>query len=129
MAKICTENGCNNPVWSKGKCNWHKERKPLINKSDKILNKKPLNKVSNKRRGQLKEYSQLKLDYLVKNPVCEFPDCTRKSAIIHHKNHRENERLNDTNFWMALCGGEEVCHKYIHAHPKESYLNGWLIKG
>jgi hypothetical protein len=36
--------------------------------------------------------------------------------------------LHEASNLIDVCGsGTQGCHGYIHAHPAESYANGWLI--
>ena len=127
--KTCKQENCTNPAFSKGYCTWHMPKKPIKAKKKPIRPRSPLKKVSDPRAKQIAVYRLKKKEFLMKHPICQFPNCNRPSAIIHHRKHRENERLLDEEFWMALCGGEEPCHKTIHAFPEESYRQGWLIKG
>lgn len=126
--KICPTCGELKYLWNKSVgckecCAANKpQKKPIQPRS-------PLRRVSVPRAKQIAVYRLKKKEFLMRHPVCQFPNCGRPSAIIHHRKHRENERLLDEEFWMALCGGEEPCHKFIHANPKESYEQGWLIKG
>jgi hypothetical protein len=84
-----------------------------------------LKPISDKRKKQKAAYMVLRESFLKAHPYCAvFPHL--KSNQIHHTNHREGERLNDTRFWLAV---SDEGHKYIHAHPSESYEKGWLIKG
>ena len=121
MAKTCQHNECSNPIWSKKLCKWHQ---PF--KTNSIpLKRTPIKKVSDKRVAQKKVYSVLRETFLKQHPNCEvFPHL--KSNQVHHKKHREGERLNDTTYWMAV---SQEGHDYVHANPSESYEKGWLIKG
>lgn len=93
------------------------------------LKKSELSNRSEKRKGEEAEYRKAKREYLEDHPICEMDGCCKPSEIIHHKKHREGKRIYDKRYFMALCGGFEPCHKYIHANPEESYAKGWLIKG
>lgn len=81
-----------------------------------------INQVSEKRKGQEAIYKDLRKLHLQQNPNCEV--CGEEATEIHHKNGRNGERLNDTEFFMSSCRG---CHNYIHAHPQEARENGYLI--
>lgn len=83
---------------------------------------KQIKKVSSKRAEQNKIYKVLRVTFLNDNPSCQR--CShRHSTEIHHTNGRNGERLNDVDYFMAVC---RDCHQYIHAHPQESRQNGWL---
>ena len=122
-AKTCKHEGCSNPVWSQGMCQWHKPKKPLKSNSAP-LKKTPIKRISDKRKKQEAAYSVLRKKYLEDNPRCEI--CGSPASQIHHKWHRENERLNDTKYWMSV---DDKCHKMIHRNPEDSYRLGYLIKG
>jgi hypothetical protein len=123
-AKQCKQDGCGNPSWSKGYCQWHTPKKP-IEGNKKPLKRKPLSPISDKRKKQQAAYKVLREAFLKQHPMCGvFPHLA--ATQIHHTRHRENERLNDTKYWLAV---SDAGHKYIHSHPEESYSKGWLIKG
>jgi len=85
-----------------------------------------IRKVSKKRAAQNREYKKLRAEYTEKHPYCEARglSCTFYATDLHHKNHRNGERLNDVSNFMAVCRG---CHNWIHAHPAEARAKGWLI--
>jgi len=86
---------------------------------------KPVKKVTEKRAAQNREYLTLRKQYLELYPVCEVEDCHLKATEIHHQRGRENERLLDTNYFMA------VCHKHhgeITEHSKEAEEKGYSVK-
>jgi NADH pyrophosphatase NudC (nudix superfamily) len=122
-AKQCKQDGCGNPSWSKGYCQWHTPKKP-IEGNKKPLKRKPLSPISDKRKKQQAAYKALLEGWLAANKYCAR--CGKPTEARHHRKHREGERLNDTRYWMPVCNS---CHTYIHAHPEESYSKGWLIKG
>ncbi len=80
--------------------------------------------VSEKRLAELAEYRKLKKEFMSKpeNKIC--PVTGLPTTEIHHMNGRENERLNDTRFWVAV---SRAGHTYIHANPLEAREKGWLI--
>jgi len=48
------------------------------------------------------------------------------------RHHRQLRRFGDhsTANLILLCGsGTTGCHGWVHAHPKISYENGWLVHG
>lgn len=50
--------------------------------------------------------------------------------ILHHRRMRSHawEGLNLPSNLITVCGsGTMGCHARIHAHPKESYVKGWLV--
>lgn len=49
----------------------------------------------------------------------------------HHRlmrSHADKNVKHQVYNLIDLCGsGTTGCHGYVHAHPKESYENGWLV--
>lgn len=85
---------------------------------------KPVEKVSEKRAGELVEYAKLRKEYLQLYPVCEVDECNLKSVEIHHQRGRENDRLLDTAYFLA------VCHKHhvdIHDDTVDAKEKGYSV--
>lgn len=80
--------------------------------------------VSEKRLSELAEYRKLKKEFMSRpeNKIC--PISGLPATEIHHTNGRENQRLNDTKFFLAV---SRDGHNYIHSHPAEAREKGWLI--
>ena len=123
--KICPSCGFPSFIWStKYGCQDCTARAKLSTQTPKKQGA-GLKKVADKRARQLRVYSGLKTAFLLEHQNCAvYPE--RRALFIHHKKHRENERLNDFAFWLAV---SQEGHDYIHAHPEEAYEKGWLIKG
>lgn len=51
--------------------------------------------------------------------------CGEPAVHKHHRKMRSQGGLDDPANLAALCLG---CHTHIHANPKESYEQGWLVK-
>jgi hypothetical protein len=121
-AKQCKQEGCNNPAWSKGMCQWHKPKKPL-QQNVAPLNRKPIKPISDKRKKQQTAYKVLREAYLKEHGVCEICG-TPNPTDIHHKGGRMEDKLNDFTNVMALC---RPCHHEIHhVSPKWARENGYL---
>lgn len=92
--------------------------------------KKPIALVSQKRLSQLAEYRELRKEFLRKpeNHYCpvmkHFTGAHVRVTDIHHMNGRENNRLNDTKYWLAV---SRQGHTWIHEHPEDARELGWLI--
>ena len=82
-----------------------------------------LRPVSKKRAKQNKAYSVNREVYLNYHPACEI--CGSKACDIHHKKGRFAERLNDMQYFMAVCRG---CHQWIHNNPQQAYAKDYLIR-
>lgn len=88
------------------------------------LKRTKVKKVSKKRQQQNKEYNQARLLFLSlpENKTC--PVTGSSATEIHHMNGRENERLLDQKYWLAV---SRVGHRWIHDNPLESREKGWFI--
>jgi hypothetical protein len=49
---------------------------------------------------------------------------TVRTTEVHHTNGRENNRLLDRNYWLAV---SREGHQWIHNNPKKAREQGWLI--
>lgn len=83
---------------------------------------KAIRKVSLKRQKENPEYIKIRDKFLEENNLCEI--CGNQSEVLHHKRGRNGSDLTDLKYFMALCNG---CHTLVHAHPKESFKNGWMV--
>lgn len=112
MAKSCQKEGCNNPRFSKGFCQWHK----YLSKDYSVKKpaKKRINAISEKMKEQLKEYRIVRDIFMKENPCCEI--CSKPSQDLHHKSGR-GKNLCKVDTFMAVCRG---CHNFIHNNPKKS---------
>ena len=81
---------------------------------------KPMNRVSDKHRKELKEYSKIRYDYFMLNHFCEI--CGNSATDIHHK-ARRGKNLNNTETWMPVC---RPCHMRIESNGKWARENGYL---
>jgi hypothetical protein len=79
-------------------------------------------KITPKRAAENVQYLKLRREYLTLYPVCEVPECNLKASEIHHQKGRENERLLDTNFFMAVC---HVHHQEFTENSKEAIEKGY----
>ena len=106
------------------------EKKPLDYKFVSQKKRTPIRKVSIKRQGELKDYSKLKKEFMSRpeNQFCpvmkHFQAVDMPATEIHHMNDRNGDRLNDTNYWLAVT---RVGHSWIHNNPKEARKLKWLI--
>lgn len=96
-----------------------KQPKPSV----RPLQKSYIRKVSEKRKSQNDEYSVLREKFLKENPICKACE-TSPSTAIHHLKGRENDLLNEIQYWMPVCN---ICHNEIHANPEWARQHGYLI--
>jgi len=96
----------------------------LAHKKSKPIKRKAIAPVSQKRLGELAEYRKLKKEFMAlpENKIC--PVTGLPATEIHHMNGRENDRLNDTEFFLAV---SRKGHEWIHANPNSARAKGWLI--
>lgn len=99
-------------------------------KSPNLSKHKPIKQFSDKRIKRNAAYLQARKIFLVeeRNRFCpvmsEIFNQTVLATEIHHINGRENERLNDREFWLAVSRNG---HQWIHSNPKLSREKTWLI--
>jgi hypothetical protein len=93
---------------------------PIVKKPYKI---KP---VSDKRAAEMAEYSTLKLKFMSLHPKCAImlENCTHLATDVHHMKGRENKKLLDTQYFLAVC---RSCHTYITEHSDFAIKNGFSI--
>lgn len=97
--------------------------KPLL-RSGKLKSGKPLKKRSNKREIQEKEYSRLRRQFLLENPVCAVFKHLQATQI-HHAKGRYGHYL-DVSSWIPV---SDEGHRFIHNNPAIAKDRGWLIYG
>jgi len=56
---------------------------------------------------------------------CEVDDCPHRGTQFHHRLRRSQGGLGTPENGLFVC---DYHHGYIHAHPTESYLRGWLVR-
>jgi hypothetical protein len=84
--------------------------------------KKKINKISEKRSLENKEYLKIRKQYLINNPNCEI--CNSNNVEIHHKKGRIGKLLFDDRYFMTVCREH---HNYIHTNPKEAREKKWML--
>lgn len=56
--------------------------------------------------------------------------CYAMGGNRHHRKRRSQGGKDLGSNLILLCGsGTTGCHGYVHAHPEESYIKGWLVSG
>lgn len=117
--KTCNYPGCNKTVFSKGYCKYHLYVLPSY--------RKKINKVSNKRKIEVKEYDKIcrRLDaelirdrgflpcFFDLKPIFEKPD-------HHHVAGREGTSDNGVNLYLDP-QGIVPCHPYCHRPEQNGY--------
>jgi len=111
-----------------------------------LTRKKPMRRVSKKRATDNKLYLAKRKAFLALRPLCEVwveltNEGTREASLlkgqifggialrpeyssdVHHMEGRRGERFLDDNTWMAC---SRKAHAWIHAHPKQARVMGWL---
>ena len=124
--KIGTCIDCNNdlqvPIIA-NRCKYHywayrSNIKPAGNKKSP---KHTIPKATVKRLKQLKEYSELRVEFLYNNRICVgsgiIKGCTKNATEIHHKRGKIGELLIDVNNFAAICRN---CHEWITENSKEA---------
>jgi hypothetical protein len=117
MPKICDEPGCQYPVFSRGLCRIHWQRK----------HGKPVAKISRKRKRQLDEYSDRKRAFIANKKAegkgklyCGFTgERVYGDPDIHHAVGRDDETLLDERYWHIACRKN---HTEWHSLPVDKIL-------
>ena len=80
-----------------------------------------LKKISIKQSKRLREYREVRKQYLLYNQYCF---CGAMATDIHHKRGRIGNLLIDSNYFLSVCRG---CHKKIEENPKWAKENGYSL--
>ena len=86
-----------------------------------LKSKKRINRISDKHRKELKQYSQVRRDYMMTHMFCEV--CSLPATDIHHKERRGKNLCNPDTF-MSVC---RTCHMKIESNGKWARENGYTI--
>jgi hypothetical protein len=80
---------------------------------------KSISPVSEKRRGEMDEYSKKRLAFLAIHMNCQakLVGCTSIATDVHHKAGRIGNDYLNMNKWLALC---RSCHSWIEINPAEA---------
>jgi hypothetical protein len=120
---------CKHPTCSGETCRRPKKEKKVYQLKRTPLVKKPykIKKVSEKRKYNLKQYLEDRIVFLKANPICQANlDCCKKKATeVHHAAGRENDRLNDQSFWVAIC---RPCHRWVTENSAEAIELGLSVR-
>ena len=93
--------------------------------------RKTIKKFSDKRAKRNQAYLKAKEIFMMEsgNQTCivmaTLHNKTVPATEIHHINGRENERLTDRMYWLAV---SREGHQWIHANPELAKEQGWLTK-
>lgn len=81
--------------------------------------KKPVKKISDKRKELNKEYKKISHEFLRDKPFCQVnsPDCTKVTEGVHHKKGKIGELLTNPDFFIASCN---ACNLWIEVNDKEA---------
>ena len=119
---------CKHPTCSGSHCRRTKPEKKVYTLKRTPIKKKPytIKKVGEKRAGRLVLYKGLRALFMKNHKVCEaeLDGCTKVSTDIHHLKGRENDLLNQTAYWMAVC---RSCHQKITDDSKMAIEKGLSI--
>tara|TARA_R110000868_G_scaffold5681_1_gene33552 strand:+ start:2248 stop:2649 length:402 start_codon:yes stop_codon:yes gene_type:complete len=97
------------------------------NSENSTIEKKPptrIKPVSDKRAKQKAAYLLARNIFLMEHAYKYCPVTGKPATEIHHTNGRENERLLDRKYWLAV---SREGHQWIHNFPEEAREKGWLI--
>lgn len=107
------------------------KRSPLKPSTKPLRRRKPLSKVSAKRKREGKTYAELRKKFLEDHPFCEV--CKIRTAVeridvkpstdVHHKGGRGRLMLR-VDTWMAVC---RTHHEMIHENPAWAKSVGFIL--
>jgi len=130
---ICIEPECGKPVENQdtGLCASHSA---ALRKADRtsLKEKKPINKVSEKRKDLNQVYAQRKAKYLFDHPHCEYHGKDCKGGSLHHMGGRSGyiddyarehdiPALIDDRYFMNLC---QTIHDWATENSREAIEKG-----
>lgn len=119
---LCCKNKFIARFFNQKYCNVLEECKEAFQEFKKGV--KPIPKMSEHTKFQLKLYKLARDKFLLNNPLCQ--KCKKKPATqVHHKKGRIGDLLTNVKYFMAL---DEDCHRYIELNPIEAKKKGWSIE-
>ena len=90
------------------------------------VKKRPRIKLKSEKQKALdKAYLLMRKEYMDKNPLCNVKvskDCFFNATDIHHMEGRGERTLTQLT-WISTC---RPCHTWIHEHPEEARILGFL---
>lgn len=123
MPSICQFPLCKFPEERGGFCLHHAKHfagaKPEVSK-------KPIKKVSDKRKEENKTYKKQVKSAVKKDPRCKIksPVCTGKAQGLHHLQKRSPKNLTNPKNQVSACN---ACNLYIEENPIWARNNGFTI--
>lgn len=88
---------------------------------------KPLKKISKSQRNRLKDYYQIRNEYLLQFPACAICLCRgltpAPATEVHHMFGRNGSLLTDTRGFVSSCRG---CREWPHDNAREARALGIL---
>lgn len=87
--------------------------------------RKPIPKMSARRKVQSRIYSKKRRAFLRSHPYCELHvNCGGNPAVdVHHVKGRLQGNYLDETTWLAAC---RSCHDWVHSHPSKAREIGML---
>ena len=71
-----------------------------------------------------KEYRNVRLEYITKNPICEVKGCKSTNVEIHHKMGRVGDLYTNPEYFMSVCRSH---HRWIEEHPEKAKEIGYSL--
>jgi hypothetical protein len=98
----------------------HPQKKPGSLKTQR----KPISRVSERRREEGEEYSKLRKLFLETFPVCQVEGCKEAATEVHHRSGRFFGQYLNVASWLATCSHH---HRYIHDNPAWAKTQKYII--
>lgn len=125
MARVCTKDECEYPVFGGNFCRNHQYLRE--DKKQKELKRTPLKSrvkfispISEREKKRLAKYRPIRDKFLKENPVCMIEGCNGKSEL-HHFYGRIGDYLWDVRYFKNLCRKH---HTQVEENPEFAYENG-----
>ncbi len=110
------------PYCSRMKRSYIKRKTPLMRGKTAFKQRKPMKRVSSRRRKENALYSRLRMDFLEENEFCEV--ClSNRATEVHHKLGRTGKNYLDKSTWVPICRN---CHIEIEDNKREARVRGRL---
>lgn len=87
--------------------------------------RRPLPRISKKRKGEQVIYAKRKKVFLSKHHHCQRCDtyCSPQNRDLHHWAKRAGKLYLEERLWVMLCRG---CHDWVHRNEQQAQKDGWL---
>ena len=111
-------------ITDKCKTHYWKYRSELKKNTQKPKTRKPISKISKKKKIELAKYTVLRIQFLGKPENRKCPITGEKTTDIHHMKGRTGDLFLDTRFWLAVSRNG---HRMIEENPEWAKEKGYSL--